>query len=207
MRFLIDSNGRILSLLIDFNNLLLNLVNVYAPYSAHDRKSFFLNLHDYFLSNGLLLIGGDSNCIDNISDKLNCSTVPSADKTSLTSLKSDFLLTDDWHKQNPRKVMFTWFNSDCTQASRIDRLFIAKSLSCEILPCVLSDHDFIKLDVFLEGAAKRGSGVWRFNNSLLSDPDLKNELSHVIANFKLRISDFRSLREWWDSMKIRIRKV
>ena len=80
IRFLIDSNGRILSLLINFNNLLLNVVIVYARNDTSDRKSFFLNLHNYFLSNGLLLIGGDFNCIDNTLDKLNCSAVVSADK-------------------------------------------------------------------------------------------------------------------------------
>ena len=56
--------------------------------------------------------------------------------------------------------------------------FVVKSLfstifSCENLPCVLSDHDFVKLSVLLEGVVKRGSGVWHLNNSLLSDPDLR----------------------------------
>ena len=86
-------------------------------------KYFFSDLHNYFLSQGLLLIGGDFNCIDNVLDKLNCSTVPSADKTSLVTLMSDFSLADVWRKQNPRTVSFIWPNSDLTQASRIDRFF------------------------------------------------------------------------------------
>ena len=140
---------------------------------------------------------------------MNCSIVPSADKTSLATLLSDFSLVDVWRKQNPRAISYTWSNNARTQASRIDRFFIAKSLfnkvSCEILPCVLSDHDYVKLDVLLEGIVGRGPGVWRFNNSLLSNAVFKQFLKHVIADYKLKIPDFGSLREWWDSLKIVIR--
>ena len=93
-RFLFDSNGRILSLSIDFHNLFLNVVNIYAPNAASDREMFFTDLHHYFLSQGFLIIGGDFNCIDNILDKLHCCVVPSADKTSLATLLSDFNLVD-----------------------------------------------------------------------------------------------------------------
>ena len=86
VRFLIDSDGRILSLLIDYHSLCLNIVNLYSPNAALDRKIFLSNLHNFFLSQGLLVIGGDFNCIDNILDKFNCSVVPSADKTSLVTL-------------------------------------------------------------------------------------------------------------------------
>ena len=111
-----------------------------------------------------MIIGGDFNCIDNVLDKLNCSAVPTPDKASLVTLMSDFSLVDVWRKQNPRAISFTWSNSDRTQASRIDRFFLAKSSfhnvsSCQILPCVLSDHDFIKLELSLKGIVKRGAGV------------------------------------------------
>ena len=210
--FLFDSNGRILSLLIYFHNLHFNVVNIYSPNAASDRKIFISDLHNYFLSQGLLLIGGDFNSVDKVLDKLNCATVPSADKTSLVTLMSDFSLVDVWRKQNPRMISFTWSNSDQTQASRLDRFFIAKSSfdkvsSCQILPCVLSDHDFVKLELSLEGIVKCGAGVWRFNNSLLSNADFKSALKRVIADFKLKIQDFVSLRDWWDSLKIEIRKA
>ena len=205
IRFLFDSNGRILSLLIDFHNLYFNVVNIYSPNAVSERKMFFCDLHNYFLSQGLLLIGGDFNCIDNVLDKLNCSAVPSADKTSLVALMSDFSLLNVWRKQNPRLISFTWSNNDRTQASRLDRFFIVKSSfnkvsSCQILPCVLSDHDFVKLELSLEGIVRRGTGVWRFNNSLLSNADFKAALKCVIADFKLRIQDFVSLCDWWDSL-------
>ena len=41
IRFLFDPNGRILSLLAEFNNLFLNIVNIYSPNVVTDRKAFF----------------------------------------------------------------------------------------------------------------------------------------------------------------------
>lgn len=40
IRFVFDSDGRILSLLIKFGSLHLNLVNIYAPNNVSDRKVF-----------------------------------------------------------------------------------------------------------------------------------------------------------------------
>ena len=212
IRFLTDSDGRILSLLVQLNNLKFNLVNVYFPNSVSSRKSLFSCLHDYFLSQGELIIGGDFNCIDNTLDKLNCSVILASDKKSLCSLMCDFSLVDIWRKRNPREVLFTWSNSDHTQASRIDRFLISKSLvsnvlSSEVLPCVLSDHDFVQLEISIGNFSNRRARVWRFNVSLLSDTDFKRVLSRAILDFKAKIPNFSSLRGWWDQLKVEIRNV
>ena len=66
--FVFDSDGRILSVLIQYDNTSLNLVNIYAPNSISNRKTFFENLHNHFLSRSDLVIGGDFNCVDNSLD-------------------------------------------------------------------------------------------------------------------------------------------
>ena len=75
--------------------------------------------------------------------------------------------------------------------SRRDRFFIAKSLlsksvSCDILPCVVSDHDFITLQISFASSNNR-AGVWRLNNSLLSDSDFKSFLSGVSRSLKSKL--------------------
>ena len=212
IRFLSDTDGRIMSLLVEFNNSKLNLVNIYSPSTPSARKSFFGCLHDHFISQGSLIIGGDFNCINNLIDKLNCSAVLPMDKKSLESLMADFTLVDIWRKRNLRRVSYTWSNSDHSQASRIDRFFIAKSfvpnvLLCDILPCVLSDHDYLKLEISVNGVSNHRASVWRFNNALLSDSDFKHLLSRTISDFKFKIPVFNSLREWWDGLKAEIRNV
>lgn len=174
IRFVFDSDGRVLSLLIKFGSLNFNLVNIYAPNNLSERKVFFERLHDYFISQGDLILGGDFNCVDNALDKFHSNEVPSSDKNCLCSLKSDFSLVDVWRKQNPRGVSLTWSNSNHTQASRIDCFFISKSpfqsiRSNKVLPCVFSDHDFITLELNPDGSSDRRSNIWKFNCSLLSD--------------------------------------
>lgn len=65
-RFLFDTDGRILSILISFGSVLFNLVNVYAPNKGSERKTFFEQLHTFFISQGDYIIGGDFNCVDSV---------------------------------------------------------------------------------------------------------------------------------------------
>ena len=51
-RFVFDSDGRVLSLLFQFNSLKRNVINIYAPNGVSDRKAFFEQLHQHFLSQG-----------------------------------------------------------------------------------------------------------------------------------------------------------
>ena len=48
IRFLFDSNGRILSLLIDFHNLYFNVVNIYSPNAVSERKIVFFRSAQLF---------------------------------------------------------------------------------------------------------------------------------------------------------------
>ena len=128
-RFIFDSDGRILSLLFTFGpSSKLNLINIYAPNLVSERKTFFEQIHDYFLSQGDYLIAGDFNCVDRAIDKFQSDNVLSSDKNCLAALKADFSLVDVYRKLNPHGISFTWSNKNNTQASRLDRFFISHSL-------------------------------------------------------------------------------
>ena len=211
-RFLFDSDGRVFSALVLLGPLSFNVVNVYAPNTVSERKTFFERLHDYFISNGSRIIAGDFNCIDNVLDRLHSTNISLPDKRCLNAFSSDFSLIDVWRKLNPRGVSFTWSNSDYTQASRLDRFLISRSLfnhvrSNKVLPCAFSDHDFVDFDLTLDGFSNTRGGVWRFNSALLADVDFGRELSSVINRQKSRIADFDSLGAWWDDLKLVIRST
>ena len=53
-----DQSGRILSLLVKFDDFNLNLVNLYVPTIPAERKIFFQSVPSFFLPNSRLLIGG-----------------------------------------------------------------------------------------------------------------------------------------------------
>lgn len=211
-RYVFDSDGRILSVLIQFGDVSFNVVNIYAPNTVSGRKVFFERLHDYFLYRGDLIIAGDFNCVDSSVDKFHSGDIHATDKKSLCSLKSDFSLLDAWRKCNPRAVSFTWSNSSKTQASRLDRFFLSKTLfakviSSNIFPCVFSDHDFVSLKIALNGVSGRKNDVWKFNSSLLFDAEFKQLVTNEVQNSKLEVNNFSSLGDWWDDLKIRIRKL
>ena len=90
LRFIFDSYGHIFSMLIVVGSSGVNVLNIYAPNTVSDRKAFFESLHDYFISQGDLIIAGDFNCVDSSSDRLHSNDVLSSDKLSLLSLKSNF---------------------------------------------------------------------------------------------------------------------
>ena len=90
-----------------------------------DRKLFFNRLHTFFLSPGDLILGGDFNCIDSDLDRLHIKSDFSAEGRCLSALKSHFCLVDVFCKQNPKAISFTWSNKDFSQASRLDRFYVA----------------------------------------------------------------------------------
>ena len=44
-----DASGRVISLLISYGDVRINVVNIYAPTNLAERKIFFENLHAFFL--------------------------------------------------------------------------------------------------------------------------------------------------------------
>ena len=140
-----DSNGRIIGILVRIDGVDLNFVNIYAPTSRTDRKSFYESLHEYFIPASTLVIRGDFNCYENALDKFGGNVSAGGE---CKSLKSGFVLVDAWRKLHPRAREFTWFNRDYSIASRLDKFFVSKDLftsdcQCEIAPCPFSDQYFV----------------------------------------------------------------
>ena len=166
-----DSEGRIISVLVSFGTFSCNLVNVYARTNRLDRSTFFRSVHQFFFPSSRLIFGGDFNCYDNVLDKFGGNVSLSSD---LSSFKSCFNLIDAWRSKHPRVSQCSWFNSDMSIGSRLDSFLVVRELisplvSCEISPCVFSDHDYVTLDVDLSQIFDFGPGVWKFHNSLLED--------------------------------------
>ena len=155
-------------------------------------RLFFNRLHTFFLSPGDLILGGNFNCIDSDLDCLNIKSDLSANKRCLLALTSDFCLVDIFRKKTPQAIFFTWSNKDFSQASRLDRFYICSSLLQSVrgnkcFPCPLSDHDFIDLFISQVNVSLHGSGVWKFNCSLLSDDDFINTMTLFISTEKVLV--------------------
>ena len=202
-----DTSGRIISLLIDFDGFNINLLNIYAPTNLTERKVFFETLHEFFLHSESRIIAGDFNCYEHQLDKFGGNFVPF---TYLSDLRSAFLLCDAWRHLHPHLRQCKWFNFDFSIGSRLDKFFVSNSLmssiiSCEISPCVFSEHDLICLSIRPDGNNSDGPGLWKFNSSLLSDSTFTEYITHSIRDLADHIEHFPSVKSWWDFFKTSIK--
>ena len=109
-------------------------------------------------------------------------------------------------KLHPRSCELTWFNSDFSIGSRLEKFFASKSLrknllSSSISPCCLSDHDFVDLHFQLVNVPNSGPGIWKFNASLLRDSGFNDSISSRFSGLAEAIDSFADVRKWWDFCK------
>ena len=115
-------------------------------------------------------------------------------------------MIDAWHHLNPRSHQCTWFNSDFSIGSRLDKFLVSQSLlsfvsNCEIKPFCFSDHDIVFLTLRLDDLRPRGPGLWKFSNSLLQDTNFIEFISHRMNTLIEGIEHFPLVKLWWDFFK------
>ena len=76
----------------------------------------------------------------------------------------------------------------------------ASVISCDIRPCVLSDHDFVALCFDQDTFNPRGPGVWKFNNSILNNEAFVSHACLCIADLAGAVDLFPS-KKMWDFFK------
>ena len=147
-----DSGGRIVGLLVAIDDIKFNFVNVYTPTNLTERKSFFKPLHQFFFPADFLIVGGDSNCYERNLDKFEGNISLAAYSTDFRT--AFFNLIDIWPNLHPHLRDVSWFNSDFSIGSHLDKFWISKSLVqsmslCTPSPCCFSVHDFVNVYVNL----------------------------------------------------------
>ena len=105
-----DSHGRILAIEITFDDTTINLVNIYAPNSDLERRTFFQHLETFLSDQHENIIGGDFNCIaDPRLDKLGGN--PNARQSAnlvLHNIMSRYALFDIWRESHKNTRNYTW---------------------------------------------------------------------------------------------------
>lgn len=187
------------------------LINLYAPNNESDRNIFFDDLVPRLVTSKHLIITGDYNFVFNTElDKIggNSERGTVGSKTFSNILKN-FVLTDAFRYLFPKRKLVTWYRHFEHESigCRLDRFYISSFLKenivkCDILPCSISDHDFVYIKLNLNNALTFGESYWKLNNNILDD-------DNFISNFEYfwqivsRTNDITL--EWWDEMKILIK--
>lgn len=205
-----DEEGRILILQVKRGDNILSMVNLYAPTQSEAKEqNQFLGAVDEALANievHSLLLGGDLNVhLDrNDADQRRRSTSTASYIEKINALMEDYNLGDVWRAKNPSSTRGTFHRGK--YSARLDYWFIPSSLfpqaSIKIIPQPLSDHCQLSLKISFS-ETKRGPGYWRFDNSLLSDPDFVTKMNnHLAVILQERLSNPHHTWEW---IKFKIR--
>ncbi|CAG2240140.1 unnamed protein product [Mytilus edulis] len=103
-----DEHGRFIHIEFQYNDIVCNIINIYAPNNVHERVEFFSFLQNYMLNFDNIIIGGDWNTT--LSDLDRCTkTGHKVDNAfrKLEHLMNDSDLYDIWRFRNPKKRVFS----------------------------------------------------------------------------------------------------
>ena len=105
---------------------------------------------------------------------------------------NEYNLVDVWRTFNPDQKTFTWRRPGRNpKFGRIDFFLVSNSLlpfvqKAKIEPGCFSDYSVVILDIDFS-KFMRGRGFWKFNNSLVYDPDyvaiVKNTIKRVTTQY------------------------
>ena len=207
-----DNDGRILILDILLKGQKFTLVNIYGY--NNDNPIFFEevenNLQEFVCES--VVMGGDFNIIlDVLKDKKGGSRYTKVNtQRQVKNMMESLDLIDIWRKQHPNVLHFTWRSFNPPIQSRLDFFLVSFNLYAQINKSEISsgfksDHSLIKFHLVPVNEA-RGRGFWKFNSSLLHEPEYVDKIKKCILETKQNDANMNP-SILWDFMKCQVRSV
>jgi exonuclease III len=83
-------------------------------------------------------------------------------------------LVDVYRAFHPTSTQYLFFSAAHRIFSKIDHILghktsLSKYKKIEIIPCILSDHNVIKLELNNKNSSRKYSNNWSLNNTLLNN--------------------------------------
>jgi hypothetical protein len=95
-------------------------------------------------------------------------------------------LADGYTIFHPTSAQCTFFSAAHGNFSKIDHILGLKAsfrkYKIEIIQCILSDHNTLKLEVNNHNSSKKHANSWKLNNTLLNDQWIINEIKEEIKS-------------------------
>jgi hypothetical protein len=97
-------------------------------------------------------------------------------------------LVDVYRTFHPTSTQYTFFSTAHGTFSKIDHILghkasLSKYKKTEILPCILSDHNAIKLELNNKNKDKKHANSWKLSNSLLNEKWAIDKIKEEIKRF------------------------
>ena len=214
-----DAHGRFLVMHVaplSEESSVMQLVIVYGPNQKRLGEDFFHSLIPVLDPTLSTILCGDFNTVpDPVLDRFGCN--PNSPwaylwPSSLSLLTSSCDLVDIWRLRHPAERDYTWRRPNGTQGSRLDMFWVSSSLAeqvrqVDIYPFFRSDHCYVFLRIGIPSAPRRGTGVWKFNSSLLADAHYSQLVREFWLEWQQERDSFSSLGVWWDAGKQRVKHL
>jgi hypothetical protein len=97
-------------------------------------------------------------------------------------------LADVYRIFHPTSAQYTFFSAAHGTFSKIDyilghKVSLSKYKKTEIIPCILSDHNALNLELNSKNNSKKHAKNWKLNNTLLNDQCVIDEIKEEIKRF------------------------
>jgi exonuclease III len=209
-----DDDGRLLLIQGTFNSYDLTILNIYAPTADKQKEQMDLlrqinnYVNDY--SNNLIL-AGDLNTYLTELDKHGKVEKLTEFSLSLNNTMQQSDMVDVWRLLNPEQRRYTWRKMcpNGIRQSRLDYIIMPNSFIYDVEytnigHSIYSDHSPVQLKLKESTTNKKGRGFWKFNTSLLKDPEYVTKINALIDQ-EIEENKGNNKGLIWDTIKMKIR--
>jgi hypothetical protein len=122
-------------------------------------------------------------------------------------------LADVYRIFHPTSAQYTFFSATHRTFSRIHHILghkvsLSKYKKTKIIPCILSDHNALTLDLNNKHNSRKQADNWKLNNTLLNDQWVIEEIKEEFRRF-LEVNENENMiyQNPWDIVKAVLRRM